>query len=111
VFNPIDPTTGGAMLGYPHSCYRENPGSGGGQACNGQMFGAMAPGATWQMTFMNADLGSPASFVAVDPNSPFFSMGDGVNSPKPPKQPRGHPGRGGGGGGGPPTLPTPPTLP
>jgi hypothetical protein len=53
------------------------------------MFGAMAPGATWQLTFTHANLGNPpASFFAVDPNSGFFSMGDGVNSPKPPKQPK-----------------------
>jgi membrane peptidoglycan carboxypeptidase len=91
VFNPIDPTTGGEMLGYPHACFRDNPASGGGENCPSQMFGANAPAATWQMTFMNADLGSPpANFVPVDPNSPFFSMGDGVNSPKPPKPPKGH---------------------
>jgi membrane peptidoglycan carboxypeptidase len=90
VFNPIDPTTGGAMVnGFPHGCYRENPATGGGENCVGQMFGAMAPGATWQMTFMNADLGNrPAFFFAVPTNSPFFSMGDGVNSPKPPKPPK-----------------------
>ena len=86
VFNPINPTTGGAMLGYPHSCFVD---VGGGQSCPGQMFGAMAPGATWQLTFTHANLGNPpASFFAVDPNSGFFSMGDGVNSPKPPKQPK-----------------------
>jgi membrane peptidoglycan carboxypeptidase len=89
VFNPIDPTTGGAMLGYPHSCFVD---VGGGQNCPGQMFGDNAPAATWEMTFMHADLGNPpASFVAVDPNSPFFSLGDGVNSPKPAKQPKPHP--------------------
>jgi membrane peptidoglycan carboxypeptidase len=106
VFNPIDPTTpAGAMLGS-NSCYRENPASGGGQACPGQMFGANAPGATWQMTFMNADLGSPpADFVPVDPNSPFLSMGNGVNSPKPPKPPKKH---GGPGGGQVPPTPLPP---
>jgi len=105
VFNPIHPTTSaGAMLGN-NSCYRENPASGGGQACPGQMFGANAPGATWQMTFMNADLGSPpADFVPVDPNSQFFSMGNGVNSPKPPKKPKHH----GGPGGQVPPTPLPP---
>jgi membrane peptidoglycan carboxypeptidase len=97
VFNPIDPTTpAGAMLNQ-NSCYRENPVSGGYQRCPGQMFGANAPGATWQMTFLAADLGSPpANFVPVDPSSPFFSMGDGVNSPKPPKPPKRHGGQGGG---------------
>jgi membrane peptidoglycan carboxypeptidase len=112
VFNPIDPTTpAGAMLNQ-NACYRENPVSGGYQRCPGQMFGANAPGATWQMTFLAADLGSPpANFVTVDPNSPFFSKGDGVNSPKPPKQPKRH-GRGHGGGQGGQVPPTPlPPLP
>jgi hypothetical protein len=89
-----------------NSCFRENPVSGGYQRCPGQMFGADAPGATWQMTFMQADLGNPpANFVQVDPNSPFFSMGDGVNSPKPPKPPKHH---GGPGGGQVPPTPLPP---
>ncbi len=115
VFNPLHPTTGGALKnGFPHTCYRENPATGGGQNCPGQMYGDNAPAATWQMTFMNANL-APAFFVGVPPGSPFFSMGDGVNSPKPPKPPRrnGHGGGGGGGGGhGPlPPLPTPPILP
>jgi membrane peptidoglycan carboxypeptidase len=112
VFNPIDPTTGGEMLGYPGSCYRENPATGGYQDCPGQMFGDNAPAATWQMTFMNADLGSPpANFVNVPFDSPFFSMGSGVNSPKPPSPPG--PGPGGHGHGHlPPPIPTPlPTLP
>jgi membrane peptidoglycan carboxypeptidase len=111
VFNPVDPITGGAMVnGFPHTCYRENPASGGGQNCPGQMFGDNAPAATWQMTFMNADLGNPpAFFVAVPQSSPFFSMGDGVNSPKPPKPPKGggHGGHGGHGGAGGPPPPLP----
>jgi membrane peptidoglycan carboxypeptidase len=114
VFNPIDPTTGGAMLGFPHACYQENPATGGGQNCPNQMFGDNAPAATWQMTFMNLGL-APANFVAVPGDSPFFSMGDGVNSPKPPKPPR-QPGGPGPGPGHlpptqPPTLPVPPTGP
>jgi membrane peptidoglycan carboxypeptidase len=115
VFNPIDPITGGAMLGF-HSCYRENPATGGGENCPGQMFGDNAPAATWQMTFMNADLGSPpANFFPVPGDSPFFSMGDGVNSPKPPSPPgHGHHGPGGRLPPTPtplPTLPVPPTGP
>jgi membrane peptidoglycan carboxypeptidase len=100
VFNPIDPTTpAGAMLNQ-NSCYRESPANGGGQACPGQMYGDDAPGATWQMTFMNADLGNPpANFVPVPGGSPFLSMGDGVNSPKPPKPPRPPKHRRGPGGG------------
>jgi membrane peptidoglycan carboxypeptidase len=98
VFNPTDPTTGGAMVGS-NSCYREDPASGGSLTCPGQMFGAMAPGATWQMSFLHANLGSPAAFVGVPQDSPFFSMGPGINSPAPPKTGGGH-GHGGGGGGG-----------
>jgi membrane peptidoglycan carboxypeptidase len=104
VFNPIDPTTGGQMLGYPHACYRENPTTGGGENCPGQMFGDNAPAATWQMTFMNIGL-APAFFVDVPGDSPFFSMGDGVNSPKPPKPPKRH---GGPGPGRVPPTPLPP---
>jgi membrane peptidoglycan carboxypeptidase len=114
VFNPIDPTTGGAMLGYPHACYRENPVTGGGEQCPGQMFGDNAPAATWQLTFLNAAL-QPAVFIGVPANSPFFAMGDGVNSPKPPKHPKPKrtppfgqgPGPGHGPGGGPSPGPSP----
>jgi membrane peptidoglycan carboxypeptidase len=105
VFNPIDPTTGGAMING-NSCYRENPVFGGVLSCPGQMFGDNAPAATWQMSFLRANLGGPAAFVGVPQDSPFFSMGNGFNSPKPPKPPgggggggHGHGGGGGGGGG------------
>jgi membrane peptidoglycan carboxypeptidase len=97
VFNPIDPTTGGAMVNQD-SEYRENPQTGGGLADPGQMFGDNAPGATWQMSFDNANLGSPAAFVQLPQDSPFFSEGTGVNSPKPPKKGKGG-GKGGNGGG------------
>src|SRR5262249_1075149 len=63
--------------------------------CPGQMFGDNAPAATWQMTFLNIGL-PPAFFVEVPPDSLFFSMGNGVNSPKPPKPPKHHHGKGGG---------------
>jgi membrane peptidoglycan carboxypeptidase len=98
VFNPIDPTTGGKMIGED-SIYRENPQTGGGLADPGQMFGDNAPGATWQMSFSDgANLGSPASFVQLPQDSPFFSEGTGINSPKPPKK-GGKGGKGGNGGG------------
>jgi membrane peptidoglycan carboxypeptidase len=99
VFNPFDPTTGGQMIGE-NSCYRENPQSGGGQDCPGQMFGDNAPGATWQMSFSNANLGSPAAFVGLPQDSPFFSEGTGINSPKPAKAGKGGKGGKGGNGGG-----------
>jgi membrane peptidoglycan carboxypeptidase len=116
VFNPDNPTTSGAMVGGPNACYRENPANGGYLAdCGGQMYGDMAPGATWQMTFMSADLGSPpAQFVGVPADSPFFSLGSGINSPKPPSPPKhgGGGGKGGGhgGGGGGPLPPQPPPV-
>ena len=98
VFNPIDPTTGGAMLGE-NSCYRENPDFGGELDCPGQMFGDNAPAATWQMSFNSADLGSAAPFVPLPADSPYYSEGTGINSPKPVKTGGGG-GKGGGNGGG-----------
>ncbi len=117
VFNPIDPTTGGAMVGYPQSCYRENPVFGGGLDCPGQMFGDNAPAATWQMSFLRAALGSPAPFPVVPQDSPFFALGNGFSSPKPSPSPSpggghgggGH-GRGGGGGNGNPPPPIGPVT-
>jgi membrane peptidoglycan carboxypeptidase len=118
VFNPVDPTTGGQMLGFPHACYRENLTLGGGENCPGQMFGDNAPAATWQMTFLSLGL-PPVPFVGVPGDSPFFSMGNGFSSPKPPKPPKqpGPPGPGPGPGHLPPgptpvpTIPVPPTGP
>jgi len=79
VFNPYNPTTGGAML-YPRACYREVPG--GGLSCPGQMYGDNAPGATWEYTFLHAQLGARTPFVSVPGNSIFFSQGPGT-APKP----------------------------
>jgi membrane peptidoglycan carboxypeptidase len=100
VFNPVDPTTGGAMLGQ-NSCYREDLQFGGGLDCPGQMFGDNAPGATWQMSFTSGvNLGSPASFVQLPQDSPYYSEGSGINSPKPVKTGKGGKGGNGGGNGG-----------
>jgi membrane peptidoglycan carboxypeptidase len=126
VFNPNNPTTSGAMTGS-NACYREDPAFGGGLSCPSQMFGDNAPAATWQMSFNNADLGSPpAQFVAVPANSPFMSMGNGFSAPTPSSTPcipilfgpgantcpggGGGGGRGGGGGGGGPGGGGPPTA-
>jgi hypothetical protein len=50
------------------------------------MYGSMAPGETWQMTFEHARLASPPpSFVPPDPGSPLFALGNGMVSPNPPK--------------------------
>ncbi len=113
VFNPFTPTTTGAMVGPPHSCYREVAGE---LSCPPQMFGDNAPGATWQYTFLHASLGPAKSFPGVSPGSLFYRLGNGFTSPKPKSKGK-HGGKGGGGGGGPgggptpPPIPPPPTLP
>jgi membrane peptidoglycan carboxypeptidase len=95
--NPSDPYRF-PMGGYPGSCYR--------LGCQGVMYGSMAPGQTWQMTFLHARLGPPTGFVPVPPSSPLFSMGSGIVSPNPPSHHHHHHhgggggGHGGGGGGG-----------
>ncbi len=90
VFNPLNQFGSGAMLGS-NSDYREVDGS---LSEPGQMFGDNAPGATWQLTFLHADLGRAVPFVSLSPNSPFFSNGNGqvapkpVTPPQPPKPPK-----------------------
>jgi len=80
------------MAGYPGSCWRAG--------CEGFMYGSMAPGQTWQMTFLHANLPTPPrSFVPVPLSSDLFSMGNGIVSPTPPK-PHHHGGGNGGNGGG-----------
>jgi membrane peptidoglycan carboxypeptidase len=96
VGNPADPYTF-PMSGYPGSCYRVE--------CGGVMYGSMAPGQTWQMTFLHAPLGPPVSFVPLSPSSAFYSMGTGIAptsiaKPKPKPKPKPTGGGGGGGGGG-----------
>jgi len=99
VFNPVDPTTihydgkPGAMLNCPEATYRAFPG--GYVTCAGQMFGDMAPGSTWELSFMHAALGQPLAFGPVPGN--YFSLGSGASPPPPPKKPKG---KGGGKGGG-----------
>jgi membrane peptidoglycan carboxypeptidase len=96
VFNPIDPTTGGRMLGT-NACYVDNVN---GFTCPSQMFGAMAPGATWQETFLRVNLGPDVNFVYPLPQ--FFSAGNGLveKTVRPPKKKHDH-GHGG--------QPVPPT--
>jgi membrane peptidoglycan carboxypeptidase len=87
VGNPADPYRY-PMSGYPGSCYRVE--------CGGVMYGSMAPGQTWQMTFLHARLASPPmNFVPVPPGDPLFALGNGIVSPTPPKKKC--PGGGGGG--------------
>lgn len=95
VFNPNNQFTYGAMVGA-RACYRLVDGA---QDCPGQMFGANAPGSTWQETFLHAALGPALPFAGVPADSPFYYMGTGVSSPKPVTPPK-HGGGGGGGGGG-----------
>jgi membrane peptidoglycan carboxypeptidase len=91
VFNPNDPVK--FPMEGTGSCYREG--------CPGEMFGADAPGYTWQMTFLHANLGNPVGFVMADIPGELWSMGTGVNNPAPPKKPGkgGGPGNGNGGNG------------
>jgi hypothetical protein len=63
------------------------------------MYGSMAPGQTWQMTFLHAPLGPPVGFVPVSPSSEFYSMGTGI-APTSIAKPKPHHNGGGGGGGG-----------
>jgi len=95
VFNPLNPTGTGAMLGY-RANYREFPG--GYLNTPGQMFGDNAPGATWEYSFVHALLGPPKVFVA--PNPYWFGLGPGTAPPAPPKPPKKKGGGGGGSGGG-----------
>ncbi|HYK67805.1 MAG TPA: transglycosylase domain-containing protein [Streptosporangiaceae bacterium] len=78
VFNPSSPTTTGAMVGA-HSCYASDPLYGYSSVCPGQMFGDNAPGATWEWTFLHANLGANLGF----PNPPgsYFSEGGGFGAP------------------------------
>jgi membrane peptidoglycan carboxypeptidase len=94
-FNPESPT-GHTMAGET-ACYH-SPGIG--LDCPSQMFGADAPGHTWQMTFEHANLGSDAGFAAPSPSSQLFRMGNGqtVKQPAKPKKGKGK-GKGGGNGG------------
>ncbi len=89
--NPKDPYTH-PMSGYPGSCYRNG--------CPGFMYGSMAPGNTWQVSFLHAMEGvPPTGFVPVSPTSPLFSLGSGLAAPHPKKPPHT-------GGGGPTPTPT-----
>jgi membrane peptidoglycan carboxypeptidase len=96
VFNPVNPIKYN-MIGSG-SCYRDLTGP----TCPGQMYGDNAPAATWEYTFLRADLGPDVPFVG--PPASYFSEGTGLgapttNGPKPGKP--APPGKGGPGGGGP----------
>jgi membrane peptidoglycan carboxypeptidase len=95
VFNPVNPIRD-AMVGSG-SCYRDLSGP----TCPGQMFGDNAPAATWEYSFLRAQLGRDVPFVY--PPASFFSEGNGLGTPKtnkPGKPAKPGPGKGGGTGGG-----------
>ncbi|HEX4258818.1 MAG TPA: transglycosylase domain-containing protein, partial [Streptosporangiaceae bacterium] len=93
VFNPVSPTSPAHTMGGTTACYQS---SGGGQTCPAEMFGANAPGQTWQMSFQRAALGHASDFVGVPGNSPFMSQGNGQSV----SQSNGGGGKGKGNGGG-----------
>ncbi len=78
VFNPTDPTGSGAMVGE-NSCYASDPLYGYEKVCPGQMYGDNAPGATWEVTFLHADLGADVLFPS--PPGSYFSLGSGFGAP------------------------------
>jgi hypothetical protein len=92
VFNPVDPVK--FPMQGAGACYR--------LGCDGAgMFGADAPGHTWQMTFEHAVLANPApGFMTSDIPGALWIKGDGQTNPSPPKKPKPKPGNGGGGNGG-----------
>ena len=94
VFNPVNPIRF-PMTGSG-SCYRDLTGL----SCPGQMFGDNAPAATWEYSFLRAQLGRDVPFVY--PPASFFSEGNGLGAPKTngPKGGKGGKGGGGKGGGG-----------
>jgi membrane peptidoglycan carboxypeptidase len=101
VFNPISPTVNDTMSDSS-ACYRDFTGS---LQCPTEMFGANAPGSTWNVTFQRADLGSEQAFGSVPKSSELWSKGNGMVTPGQPKKPGnpgkgGQPGKGGGGPGG-----------
>jgi membrane peptidoglycan carboxypeptidase len=94
VFNPVSPTQ--HPMGGTTACYQS---ASGGPTCPQEMFGANAPGQTWQMSFEHADLGQVHGFVAVPGNSPFMSKGNGQSVSQTSSSNGGGKGKGGNGRG------------
>jgi membrane peptidoglycan carboxypeptidase len=96
VFNPISPVK--FTMSGQSACYQLEYG---GVSCPAEMFGAMAPGTTWHMTFDQANLSGSANFSQADIPGGLWSKGDGQNpTPPPKKKGKGGPGNHGGGTGG-----------
>ncbi len=85
VFNPFNPTGAGAMYGCPQATYRAYPG--GYVTCPYQMYGNMAPGSTWEYSFLRADLGPPLNFFYPPA---YFLPGTGEAPPAPAPPPKKH---------------------
>jgi membrane peptidoglycan carboxypeptidase len=97
VFNPISPTHF-TMYGQS-ACFRaantDSP------SCFGEMFGAMAPGNTWYMTFTHANLLGWKNFV-LPTDQGYWAVPNDSNGQTPiaPPKPKKKGGKGGGGNGG-----------
>jgi membrane peptidoglycan carboxypeptidase len=91
VFNPVNPTGFGAMLGCPQSDFKQFPG--GYLDCPGQMYGNDAPGATWEYSFLHAALGPRLNFH-YPPASYLPGSGQAPPPPSPKKKKGGPPGGG-----------------
>ncbi|MCL2582767.1 MAG: penicillin-binding protein [Streptosporangiales bacterium] len=82
VFNPESPTVD--TMSGPSACYHSYAG---GASCPAEMFGANAPGSTWNLTFQQANLGPMTPFAAVPKSNRLWRMGSGMLNTAPPKPP------------------------
>ena len=81
VFNPKSPTK--YTMTLSSASYRDEYGN-----LNQpyEMFGAMAPGQVWHMTFDHANLSGSVDFPPVPPNSALWNAGNGQVVKQPPKK-------------------------
>jgi membrane peptidoglycan carboxypeptidase len=93
VFNPKSPTKY-TMTGLSAS-YRDEYGN---LNLPGEMFGAMAPGQIWHMTFDHANLTGSVAFPVVPANSALWNAGDGQTVKQPKKKTTKKTNNGGGNG-------------
>jgi len=95
VFNPVSPTR--YTMTYTSACYHSEYD---GLQCPGEMFGAMAPGTTWRMSFEHANLSGSENFTPVSSTSALWSLGDGTAVKQPTKSKKTGKGNGNGNGNG-----------
>jgi membrane peptidoglycan carboxypeptidase len=105
VFNPVSPTR--YTMTYTSACYHSESA---GLQCPGEMFGAMAPGTTWRISFEHANLSGSENFTPVSSTSALWSLGDGTAVKQPTKAKKTGKGNGNGNGGGGTTGNTPTTT-